>query len=443
MNPLDAFLTALYSTGVAVVGGIVLVRLWGERGRPVLAVYALAVAVRIAYLIGSSKLMAPDMYEYEEMALAALAGRGFGYDLLGTTYRAYGTPLYALVSAFVYEWVGHAPAILVLVGAAVAAAAAPFVYGLARRPFGERAALLAGVLAALHPGLVIYSGKLHALNLEATLAAALVLAAVWWMEGGRPRDAALTGIVAGLAGMSRPTVLVALVPLVVWWLWRSRPRSLGLRRAALAVAAAALVVAPWTLYVSQLYGGFVFMNMTGGIVFWYGNNPAATGSAIDASGMSLLVHAPPDLLRAVSDTDDVSADVAFRQAAWSYIQADPLAFVRRTATKLLFFWTFSPTMGTYYPGAWRGLYLAYYGLVVSFALLGLAEWLRHGRPAGHVLFAIAAVLAVVSSVQSLFYVDGRHRWEVEPLVLTLTAAGLAALLARIWPVRRSLRRPSS
>lgn len=436
MSASETFLAFAY--GLAVPGAaawLVARAARAERAAATIAMlFGLALAARVVYLVGSGGLLSPDRYEYEDMALSALDGRGFSYTLLGTTYRTYGTPLYVLLSAAVYAVV-LSPAVLALIGAAIASATAPLAYAFARAPFGRRAAIVAGVLVAVHPPLVVYAAKLHALNLEISLAVGAVLAAAWWWSSRRTGDAVVLGVVTALGAMSRPTflALLAIVGAAALARWRSRVIAplvaCGL--------AAALVLLPWHVYVGSLYGRPVFMNVTGGIVFWYGNNPDATGSAVDAQGAGLLSHAPPELLAAITSTEDIAADRALRDAAWSYIAADPPAFVRRTAQKLLYFWTVSPTAGVLYPGAWRSLYLAYYAGMLVLAAVGVAAWWRERRAPERLALAAAFAVAV-SLVQSAFYVDGRHRWELESLLLCLSAAGLVSLVDAVR--RRSVRR---
>lgn len=435
-------LAILYGVGIVASCAYALRRLYGEdraseagrlavRGQgipPTVWLFALAVAARLVFVALTGKLSGPDTYEQEEMALAALAGRGFSYDLLGTEYQAYGPPLFTLFGTLVYGLVGHRPAVLVVADALVAAASVPMAYGIARRLFGSRGALVAALLAALHPALLVYAGKLHELNVEVPLAAGIVLGAIWWSERHRWEDALAFAAFTAIGAMGRPTFLFVAVPIAAWSLWRSdRRRSDALRIAAGALLAVA-ILAPWTLYVSGIYGRPIFFNVSGGIVFWYGNNPAATGSGVDPSGRAVFDDVPPALLARISRTDALSADAALREAAWSYIQEDPAGAVARTAQKLLWFWTISPNAGALYPAAWRGAYLAYYALVAALALVGLVAW-RARRAAG-AMVAIASLFVIVSVLQSAFYVDGRHRWALESVLLCLSGGGLSALLDR-------------
>ena len=44
------------------------------------------------------------------------------------------------------------------------------------------------------------------------------------------------------------------------------------------------------------------------------------------------------------------------------------------------------------------------------------------------VLCILLMLLSISLAQSIFYVEGRHRWAVEPLILIFTAAGILSFM---------------
>ena len=58
------------------------------------------------------------------------------------------------------------------------------------------------------------------------------------------------------------------------------------------------------------------------------------------------------------------------------------------------------------------------------------------RPAV-VLIVVSA--AIVPATQAVFYVEGRHRLAIEPLVLIMSGAGLVALIGRLLTIPRVVR----
>jgi 4-amino-4-deoxy-L-arabinose transferase-like glycosyltransferase len=129
-----------------------------------------------------------------------------------------------------------------LLGAATIA-----VVGLAaRRLAGERAGLIAAGLAAVYPNLWINDINIYSEAMYALTIALVLLASASYAADRSARNAAFVGATVALAALTRAEALLLvaalIVPLVLWaqGSWRAR-----LRRLALAVGVAVLVLAPW------------------------------------------------------------------------------------------------------------------------------------------------------------------------------------------------------
>lgn len=392
-----------------------------------------AVALR-ALALGAAVLGGrfPEFWEYEYIARNLLDGRGFVFPHMGGEYHAYAEPLYPWLVAAVYAVSGRSVLALGLAHCALSALVAPVIYHFARRTFGDRAALLAGLLVALHPGLVGYAVKFHPVVLDVLFMALVALAFLQLVEAPTRGRAVVLGLAVGLCVLTRPTVLAFVTVALVWAAWRpAAPRLAG--RLLLAVAIAAVVVAPWVVRNYVVVGGFVLTRSNTPFVFWLGNHPGTTGGATnpnESAGTSSLFNlAPPELQRQVLDApDELAKNRVFRDEALAYVRAAPGAFVGRTLRKLYYFWWFAPYQGRRYSSWQFTVYAAYYAGALALAVVGLLATPR-ARPQGVTI--IVLLLASVSSAQALFYIEGRHRLVVEPLLLVLSGAGLATLAARL------------
>ena len=77
------------------------------------------------------------------------------------------------------------------------------------------------------------------------------------------------------------------------------------------------------------------------------------------------------------------------------------------------------------------MYAIYYGFVFALATVGAVQLLSSGeQPRTFALFLLWSFVGL-SIAQSFFYVEGRHRWELEPLLLVFTASGVASLAASV------------
>ncbi len=152
-----------------------------------------------------------------------------------------------------------------------------FVYRIGRREAGERAALLAATFVAFYPSHVAFSHLLWAETLFLFLivaAADRLLAARKagdagggaWM--GANREIVLAGLLLGASALVRSVGVPLLVVAAAWLLVRrGRVATLSL------VAAAAVVIVPWSITASVRAGRFVIVDTNPGWNLWSGNNP--------------------------------------------------------------------------------------------------------------------------------------------------------------------------
>ena len=130
---------------------------------------------------------------------------------------------------------------------------------IAARIWGRRVGMLALGIAALAPPLVILSTALVSEALFVPLTLAAVLAALEARRSSRPlRWAIVTGVLVGVAELTRTNALLLLPPLAIA-LWTAQPKRgrRALMRVSAMVAAAVLTVVPWTVRNLLTFHAFV------------------------------------------------------------------------------------------------------------------------------------------------------------------------------------------
>lgn len=166
---------------------------------------------------------------------------------------------YSAWLALFYKVFGSGLLVAPLVNALVGTALVVLVHRIARYSLSAARARIAGGLAALHPGLIVYS----AVVMNELLTALLILAAFWLALRGQARLRWLlgAGLVLGFGILVRPTTLLV-APLLPWVL----PGSLRQRvaRAAAVSAVAVLAALPWTLRNCAVMDGCAFVSTNGG-----------------------------------------------------------------------------------------------------------------------------------------------------------------------------------
>jgi Flp pilus assembly protein TadD len=214
------------------------------------AVALLAAAVRLAYLaaFGASPLAGlfkADQAYYRDWGLSLAAG-----DWVSPAVFEQG-PLYAYLLGALYRLAGPRDQVVLLLQLLAGVATALLVWAVARRVFGSRAALAAGLLAAVYGPLVFHEGLVMKTWLEPLLALAALLAGLRFGDAHRARWLAAAGAAVGLACLVREIHALLLVPLLLWCWFAGARAGLGAGRRARAGAAAVLAfllaIAPATL----------------------------------------------------------------------------------------------------------------------------------------------------------------------------------------------------
>ena len=164
-------------------------------------------------------------------------------------------------------------------------------------------------------------------------------------------------------------------------------------------------------------------------VFIVGNNPFASGSSYDAEGRLVFDELLPQSVRdKVYSLSELEQNTYFRDYVVKFIKENPSKFANLFFRKIFYFWWFAPQAGVLYSKLYLTIYKVYYLFIVVFAIIGLASLLRRER---EVVAIIILFFAAITLSHALSYIEIRHRWGIEPLVLIFTASGLIYTKERI------------
>lgn len=412
-----------------------------REGHQLIGVALLSVIVRVMVRL-TCQGQAVETFEHEHIAQALLDGKGFGLvSYGGAWYRTFGSPPFAYLCALVYRLTGHSHTAMLWVQWLFSAVTTAACAVIGRRLFSWRVGMAAAVLVALHPGFVFYeTHKIHPLSLDAMLAALGILTVLVLKTNRSLTMAACGGVLHGLALFERSTQ-VALVPLAVVSLWQSRSGGGFVRRVVAYGMMILAVMGPWTIRNILLYHQPVFVTTTSAEVFWRGNNPLASGGAYAKGrpGVSVFDATPPAFQQRVVGKDELAQRHIFFREGMAYIRSHPVDALKLYITKLRIFWWFAPESGFLYASGDRIIYQWYYGAMLGLAALGLlAASQKAAARQRQEQVVLAVFLLSVALVQAVFYVEIRHRWGIEPLLLIWSAAGGVAIQEAIWH-RMSLR----
>jgi 4-amino-4-deoxy-L-arabinose transferase-like glycosyltransferase len=399
--------------------------------RIIVAVAALGFVLRLLFALfyWIDKPLTHDEREYLALAGSIASGAGFVYDEAletGTAQRfgrAPGYPLFLAMLDAGRPMPASSPARVKIAQSAVGAAIVWLIGLLAFSAAGPASGVAAAVVAALYPPLVWTPSYVLSETLfsAVALASALVLqlavnraeAARSSREGGAL--ALLAGGLIGLAALIRPAMLLFL-PLALAWLLIRKRSVLAIAL----IAAAAAVIAPWTLRNIRAHGRVVLIASEGGVTFWTGNHPLARGEG-DLAANPELKRAELAFRRAHPNRTSEELESLYYREALAWIFDHPSAWAALVARKA--FYTVVPMGPSYalHSARYRAASVASYLLVLPCAILGASRlWRSRRRPVALFLLAGSAVLVCL-----VFFPQERFRIPIIDPVLIVSAAALA------------------
>lgn len=229
--------------------------------------FLIALLIRLAYVLFYPQLSVHgDAAQYD--TLGWHLAQGLGYRLPGGEPNVYWAPGYPGVLSGIYWLFGHSYVAVRIVQSFFSAIVAALVTVIAGRVFDQRAALLAGLLCAVYPGFIGYSGLL----LTETVFTTLLVVQVYWllMISGNTswKSLAGLGVLAGLTALVRAEIV--LLPLFVFVALRFlfRDQSVTVKHGVLVYATVALTLAPWAMRNYAVTGHFIPLTVHGGDVLW-------------------------------------------------------------------------------------------------------------------------------------------------------------------------------
>lgn len=393
----------------------------------IVCILMLALAVRLGALFALGRHISPERWEYDQIALNLLHGKGYLMHWLNTDYRSFVYPVYPFLTALSHLVTGQNYFILELLHIILSVGLCWLVYLTGTTLFEERSGLLASFLTAVHPGLIVYSTKLHELTLVAFLISLIAYVIASRGVGNRANDM-MMGLLIGIGALTRPT-LIFFIPAVAAHLFLSKKRSREMLNSLfMIVIVSALVILPWTMRNYSVHKRWIFITTNSPEHLWRGNNPVASGTSYTSDGRAIIEAAPKEFTDKLRNSDEIGQYDLFRSEAAKFIQ-DRGLFSGLFLRKLYYFWWFAPQTGLLYPRAWLIIYELFYAPILLLFICGAlfsfrAMDNRKIASMGAILFFICAV----SLVHAIYYVEIRHRWAVEPLMMIFAAHAFVKLL---------------
>lgn len=402
---------------------------------------ALALAVRLVYVLAFRQHveLGGDDFVYHEQARLLADGHAWISPIFRTTGdvspQADHPPL-VVAALGAASFVGLDTLRSHLVIMALGGAVTVLLVGvLARRIAGDRAAIIAAVVAALYPGLWAWDGRTLSEGPAATLTTAAVLVALWARDRATAWRVLVLATLCTLAGLARAEMLLLLpllgIPVIARGV-REPDRSNPFLMVGAAVLPVLVLVGPWAAWNTARFEEPVALSTGLGRAMASGAcDPAFSGPLAgywDLNCLGPVVQEHPGL-------DESQYDRLYRDEAATYLREHATATPRVLALRWArAFYGYRPLQqieldqiaeGKEPLVAGSGL-TTYYAIAGAALAGGVAVRRRH-QP----LWPLAAPFICVLVGTALAFGSVRYRAPVEGVLVALGAVGFDALLRRL------------
>jgi tetratricopeptide (TPR) repeat protein len=399
------------------------------------AVFSVALSLRALHLhdFRSTIFFRQPVFDeafYDQTARSIAAG-----NRLGNTPFFMG-PLYSYFLGFLYALSGGSRYFALMVQAAVGSATCALTYLIARRVVSELAAVLGALFLAFYGIVVYYDGLLLMETLVLFLNMLSILMILSGIASKRWYFFLIAGCCLGLSALGRATVLLVALGAAIWLLLAkySQPgrRVLHVGVLFLGIAACILPVAARNYYLER---DFVPISANGGLNFYIGNGPGATGTFHVPEEPGI---APGEITGKFEAEMSSGRTMTYAEVSnwWygktlSFIKANPRVFLKNLVWKMRIFWNAFEIPQIEWYAAQRQYSsllrkpLVTTQLILPLAIVGVLLSLR--APSRMTILYLYLGLQTLGI--SLFFVTARYRMTVLPILCLFAASAVAWIIA--------------
>ncbi len=402
-------------------------------------IFAIAFALRLIYLFQIESIplfyhLAGDARTYHEWGQRIAAGDWLG---AGVFYQA---PLYPYFLGILQFFFGETLWLARLVQITLGALSCSLIFLIGQQLFSRDAGIISGFILAGYGPALFFDGLIEKSILDLFLLTAILFLIFCVSDEMKPAKWFGVGAVLGLLALSRENALILVLVVPCWIAFSSAALSptARLRRIGLFFAGLVLVLLPVGLRNLAVGGEFKLTTSQLGPNFYIGNNPAADGTY---KSIRAMIGEPqlegPDAKRLAERELQRSLSPGEVSSHWlgksfDYVKTQPFDWLRLLAKKWVLVWNgreIEDSDDFYIYRQWSSLLgvlgrLNHFGVLAPFAAVGLLVLLGRWR---RLWLLYVMILALAASV-AVFYVFGRYRFPLVPLLVLFAGAGLMQMI---------------
>jgi len=403
-----------------------------KRYSPYRSIILIALLLRVLWVVAVPVIPVSDSHAYDTFAQNLASGQGYGWS--STSLTAYWPVGTSFAYSLLYQVFGHTYLPIVVLNILLAVVIIGVSMRLAETWFNRRVATITGLILALWPSQIEFTTVLAS---ELLFTALVLIALVVWINERislRAR-AVLVGLVLAAASYVRPIALLIPILLLFFRCVSKREIFKTLNATLIMLVLMALLIAPWSIRNTQLFGQFVTISTNEGSNLWMGNNPVSTGGYME-------------LPTEVAGMNEAQRDKYLKSVAIAHIKEKPLQFVTRTMTRLVdthsresigVTWNEKGLVTRYGTNVLLPLKMInqiYWLSVLGLALIGIVLL---GKRHGWVIISHPTIMiwAYFASVHAVIVAQDRYHFPSIPMIAILTAFTLVYWLEAKRKVQKS------
>ena len=404
--------------------------------RVMLSIVFLAGLLRVGWVYYARTVPYSDFRHYDRLALGLAEGRGY-VDQAGdpTAFYPVGWPFFL---SLVYRVFGHSLIAAQLVNVLMGVGVVILTYLIARYLLDRRTALIAALIVALNPTLILYSSTLGTESLFVFLLMLITWLTIRVIAGRSSADLLLIGLLTGFAILTRPVAIgVPFIAFGAYYIVNRRDLRQTSINFAIVLVISALIVTPWIARNAMAIGSPVLQSSSG-LNMWIGHSPQATGGWMDAPpvpGLSAV-----SIPGAGPNATEKEANSVYMSAAIESLLNNPLRIVTLFPNRMFELWAgHSHAVGVSAKRSERAMpeivldvlpIFTQANIIILLLMSLVALGMKHARDIWiHGLGTVLSGIFVYWNVfHALIFGKGRFHVPVEPFLGIFAASALSAIL---------------
>lgn len=364
---------------------------------------------------------ADDSGLYDEIATNLIEEKG--YTLYGKP-TAYEPPLYPLFLAALFLLFGKNFLLISLLQALLSSVSIILLYLLARQYFSNRVSLFAGLLFALYPHHIFWTGYILAETLYLFFVLLFLLFLALYQRSLAVSHLSLSSLFFVLASLTRPVITLFMVFVLLFLFLvqyqRKASKKQILQHLFLFLFLSLLFFSPWIVRNYTMLDTFILTTTKSGIAVYEGFHTGATG------GTGGYVTAGIDFayLENQEQLSEVEQSRQYLAIAKTFVRDNPMAVLQLMPKKFWNIWR-----PNYEAASFRNNFITYssYLPLILFFLVGI--WLSLRRRSAYLLLYLYLFYHIF--FYFLFVGLIRYRLSVEPIMILFAAYGISELWKKI------------